>query len=192
MKTLDTSLLSLEIASVASGYKALQLATRGAPADGVRIIDASLACNRFLILATGESEALKTVVDQVKTGLEASKHDQLLDVEIVEKASEKILEALHSLAQTPLQEALIVAECESVSALTSVAQELISGHGLEVIELKIRRSGTGGAYGFFTGASARCIAGAEDVRSRLKNSMRVARIEVIESMSTEFKRFFEP
>lgn len=190
MKNLDSALLCLEIDSIALGYRALNILCDAAK-DELRVIDASPIGERFLILALADEKVLKDSLARARTDIEATHTASVLDAEVFTSASSEILEAMFSLQQTPLEESLVVAECESVSGCLATALTLVEGHGLKPIEIKIHRSNAKGAYAFFTGNEQACLPAAEDAKTRLKNALREGTIEVIAQPTKTFRGFFQ-
>lgn len=186
MKNIDSFLACVEVNSIAFGYSVL---AKIAGVPGVRILEGSPAGARFVILALSERDDLKRTLSDARAALDGPDASMWLDTEICEGGV--VAEGLYALPVAPLSEALVVVEAESVSGLIASADTLVHGHGLSLIELKILRSSTGGAYGFFTGAIDACRAGAEAARARLRDAVRKGRVEVIENLSPEFRRHFE-
>jgi hypothetical protein len=188
MKILDTSLLVFDIASIAFGYRALNELTG---AGALRILEATPLGARFMILAQGEPSVLKVGSEKIRALVDGGDPAVIADTELIENLDPRVSEALYSLSEAQLEKGLVIVECDSVSGCLSSAQTLVKGHGLRAIEIKVQRSSTAGAYGLFTGSAHACMAGAEDVRSRLKAAIRQGRIEVVTNPSLEFKRYFQ-
>lgn len=187
MKNIDTSLLAIDIASVAFGYQALNTICQE---PSTRVIEASVVGNgRFFILAQNERLKLEHSFQQVRAKLDGVQADQILDHDVID-LPESVLNAMYSLAQTSLSEALLVVECQSASGLIAVSNKLIHSHHLQPIEIKIHRGMGLGGFGFFTGSSQNCAPAAEDVRTQLRHDMRDGRVEVIDSPEPTFRRFF--
>lgn len=195
MKNIDSSpyhsLACLEVASIAFGYRALKALTDNSDSSRVRILDASPAGSRFMILALGETDALTAAIRRARASFDGAEPDLVIDVELIEGVHASVREAIFALPQVPLEDSLVVIECATVSGCLSAAQTLVSGHGLKTIELRVLRSSSGGAYGFFTGPKSTCASAAADALARAKTALRQARIEVIEAPSNEFRSFFE-
>lgn len=184
------TLLVLETRSITSGYRALDAITQN---SRIRILEASPAGDRnFLILATGNDSAIKAAYDNAHEKLDGSGTQELIDHEIIPNIDQKVLDATYSLSSAQLSEALIVVDCDTVSGCLAIASSLIHSHKLEGIEIRIRRTGRGGAYGFFTGSIAECAPSAEEVRTRLRTTMREGSVELIENPTESFRAFFDP
>lgn len=177
------SLLCLELRSVATGYRVLQIV---AGFEELEILEASPAGDRFLVLATGPAAQLEMARENARSAVDT---DQWLDSEVLTDCAPTLLEALYHLPQVHAEEALVVTDCASVSGLIVAAQAMLNDSGVQVIELKIKRAG-GGGYGFFTGSTILCAPGAEEARAKLKRTMREGQIEVIEDLALQFRRYF--
>lgn len=177
-----TALLSIEMKSLTFGYRALDLVARRA-----RILEATvIGAGRFLILAEGEVAALKSAFHDVHQAMDK----EIVDHEVIDRADRRLLEATFSLAQMHLLKSLIVVEVESVSGLLSAASSLLAS-GIEIIEIKIHRAAFGGGYGFFTAADEKLAAAcAENVRTRLRQSMREGDVAIVEEPSAGLRAFF--
>ena len=180
-----------EIASVPSGYQALNVLTQG---EGVEILEASpIGARRFLILALGQETSLKQQVQELKTSFEGhalSSESKMIDQAFIDQVDSSVIESAFSLTQVNLEESLVALECATVSGLLSVAHVLTRDHGLKVIETRITRSGLGGGFALFTGTSEACAPAAEDARTHLKNAMREGTVEVIEAPTETFRSYF--
>ena len=144
MNTLGSGFLILEIKSIAVGYRVLQLVSSR---DDIRILEASPAGDRFVILAVGAPDLLEARVSEAKSSLDVN--DRIwIDYELVSDCAPEIIEAFYNLPQVQAEEAVVVVESSTVSALLAASQTLVRGCGLKIIEAKIKRTG-GGAYGFF-------------------------------------------
>lgn len=188
MKKLDTSLLCIEISSIAFGYQALDAVTRS---QNVRVLEASVLGSRFMILAIGEASEMKDAADRVRERIDGGDATLLVDLEIIERCAPEVTEAFYALSQVELAEGLVVVECATVSGILAAAQTLVQGHSLKAIEIRALRSSTGSAYGFFTGPEGKCGPAAEDVRARFKTAIRQGRVEVISRPTKEFRGFFQ-
>jgi hypothetical protein len=187
------SLLCLEIGSVASGYVALNVVTDKSlvSADtSFRLLEASPVGPRFLILALGSESSLRKALQAVREKFDQIEPSIVVDAEILVNIQQPILDAVYALSEKMLTDALVVVETSSVSGCLHAAQTLSTGHGLEAIEIRIHRTSTGGAYGFFTGAVDKCHPAASDVQAKLKATVRVGRVEVIESPSKTLRQYF--
>jgi hypothetical protein len=172
---MENDLLVLEAPSVVVGFRILNLL------PNAKLIDAEpIGGGRFLILLRGSSQAL----------LEIAKNSDAAEFEVIEQISQAVLDAVYSLAPTKIGESFIVAETESATAMFSLAQILVAEHGLLPIEIKIRKSGTGGAYAYFTGACENCAPAAEAARTRLKAQMKNGRLEVFDQPSAALRSLF--
>ena len=131
------TMASFEIASIGLGYRALDLLTR---MNSVQIIEASVvAGGRFLILAEGEAHEFELLSIELRAALEGSGENTrgaVLDHEILSLRDRTLLESIYSLSQSPLAEALIVIECETVSALLASLQLMQANHQIQIIESK--------------------------------------------------------
>ncbi len=173
---MENDLLILEAASVTAGFRLLN------SLPNMKLIDAHpIGGGRFLILARGSSQELH----------EFAKNSGAVEFEVIDKISQDVLDAVFSLAPAKLAESLIVAETDSATAMFSLAQILVVEHRLYPIEIKIRKSGTAGAYAFFTGAREICAPAAEAARTRLKAQMRVGVLEVFDEPSPAVRHLFE-
>lgn len=186
MKNLDTSFVCAEIASIAQGYIVLNSLTMS---PHLRILDASPAGNRFLIMALGPADEVRTSVQRARDLFEGDV-GVALDLEVTDGIVPQVLEALFSLPQIPLEESLVVVECSTVSGLVSVAQQLAGPHALKTIEIKILRSSDGRAFGFFTGSKEACIPAALDAETRMRAGGRHGHVEIIEEPTAGFRSFF--
>jgi hypothetical protein len=187
MNKVDTTLACFEIASIPSGYRALDLLTRE---EGLRVLEASVAGGgRMVILVEGRAEQFAKVAPRLRQLIDGAADAGVIDHEIVEHFERGLSEALFSLAQVSLDEALVVVESDTVSGLLSAGQALVRAHGLKAIELKINRAAPGG-YGFFTGTSAHCASGAVDAEGRWRTKMRGGKVAVIDQPTAGFREFF--
>lgn len=187
MKTIDTCLASIEIGSVVLGYRALDALTRQ---NGVRVLEASVAGEgRLLIIAQGEETTLRLALNEMRESADGVGSQAVVDFELIADVDRSVPEALYALAQVPLEEALIVVECETVSGLLASAQALVHSHGMKAIELKVHRSSRGG-FGFFTGPLSESAAAVVDVEGRLRVAMRKGAAAVIEKPAPAFREFF--
>jgi hypothetical protein len=183
-----SSLLCIEIGSIAYGYQVLNVATSNSKA---RVLEASPVGTKFLILMQGNETVLHDVYQRVHEMFDGIEPDQRVDAELVRAIDPRVKEALFALAQTPIHEALVIVETSTVSACLSAAQALVAGHGLVPIEIRIQRSSSGGAYGFFTGSRSLCAPAVVDVRTRLATGLRQGRVESVENPTGEFRAFFQ-
>lgn len=189
MQTLSGDLLVFEAPSVVTGFSALA----ALPNEGLHLIDASPSGGgRFLILVKGDHKLLQAAQKAMRDAIvDEVGYDEPLDHELVEKANGKVLEAAYSLLPQQLGESLVVIETETVSAMFAAAQVFVEHQKLTPLEIKIRKTGSQGAYGFFTGPAAQCGLAAEDVRTRFKNAVREARILVFDQPNAAIKSLFE-
>ncbi len=178
----------MEIASIANGYQVLNIATSG---NGTRVLDASPVGTRFLILMQGGAAELREVQSRVQEMFDGIEALMRVDMELLVEVDARVTEAVFALAQVPLHESLVVVETSSVSGCLQAAQTLVNGHGLVPIEIRIQRSSSGGAYGFFTGSQASCAPAVADVRTKLSAELRQGRVELIERPTKEFRSFFQ-
>ncbi len=185
MKKVDSVIACLETNSIAFGYRVLG---EVAAMSHSRILEASPSGRGFFILLTGARDDLSSVVHEVRHRLDPN---SWVDSEVVESKDPRVLEALYALPQESLAESLVVVECETISGCLAAAVTLVEGHGLAPIELRIQRSTSGGAYGFFTGSAQQCGPAAEEIRHKLAASGRKGRVEVIDRPSKAFRAFFE-
>jgi microcompartment protein CcmL/EutN len=190
MNKLDTSLVCIEFGSIALGYRALKAMTDTADTKTWRVLDASPTGARFMILALGETQALHDAVQKARASLDGA-IDMLVDTAFIKNPSTAVTDAIFALSQVSLDEALVIVECSTVSGCLQAAQTLVKGHGLKPIELRIQRSSTGGAYGFFTGRVSECQPAAEDARIGMRDDLRQGHVEILESSSEMFRSFFE-
>lgn len=187
MHSVDSAMVVFEIDSVALGYQTVATLSR---IPAIKVLEASATrASRFMILAEGPAAKIKIANLEVKKLCETFAADLLADVELVENPDPRLVPALYSLSQVEMKESLIVVETDSASGLLAVAQAL-AHRGLEVIELKAGRGAHGGGLGFFTGPTSVTAAAAEDARTRLKQSVREGRVEVIDGVGPEFRSFF--
>lgn len=192
MKKVDSSLLCLELGSIAAGYLSLNAATQGAGlASPLRILEATPIGARFLILALGAEAELRAALDRVRALFDEKEPSIVIDAEIISEVDQRVNDALYALSQALLGESLVVVETANVSGILAVAQAMVEGHGLEPIEIRIQRSSTGGAYGFFTGSKEASAPAASDARARLTAAVRKGRVEVIDNPSSTFRSFFD-
>jgi hypothetical protein len=186
MNTESPSLLSIELKSIAIGYRALQKVTTF---ETIRVLEASPCGDRFLILAIGPTTELELAQTSVRESLDSTERDHWLDAELIKDCEPTVLQAIYHLPQTQAAESLLVAECGSISGLLATAQSLVHGHEIEVIEIKVKRAG-GGAYGFFTGRKDVCAPAAEEARTKMKRAMREGQVEVIDELTANFREHF--
>ena len=189
METLSGDLLVFEAPSVVMGFRALA----ALPDEGLQLIDASPSGGgRFVILVKGDGKLLHATQKAMRDAIvDEVGFDEPVDHELIEKANGAVLEAAYSLLPQKLGEALIVIETETVSAMFAAAQVFVEHQKLQPLEIKIRKTGAQGAYGFFTGAASQCALAAEDVRTRFKNAVREAKISVFEQPNSAIKSLFE-
>lgn len=177
---MEKDLLVLEASSIVSGFRILNALPETHP---VRLLDAEpIGANRFLILLKGASRDLADVVKIAK--------DDVVDHELIEDIQQTVLDATYSLTVVNLEESLLILETETAGSLLSLAQILVTQHKLKPIEIRIRKSGTGGAYGYFTGTAEACAPAAEDCRTRLRNAMREGAVEVLSSLNPHVRSLF--
>ena len=170
---MTNDLLALEAPSITAGFKILNTLTN------VKLLDAEpVGAGRFLILARGTSSELRTFSKDV------------FDAEIIEAIDQRVLDAVFSLAPNSLDEALVVAETETTPAMFGLAQLLVTRHGLRAIEIKIRKSGLGGCYGYFTGSRTACESAASDARTDLTSKMRKGAVEVFDRPNEHVRSLF--
>ncbi len=177
---MGNDLLVLEASSIIAGYRILNSLP---PTHPVRVLDAEpIGGGRFLILLKGGGRDL---ADLAKMNM-----DSVTDHELIMGIDQNVLDAAYSLASVKMSEALLIVETETASAFFSLAQMLTTQHGLKPIEIRIRKSGLSGAYGYFTGTSLQCAPAAEDCRTRLKKSMREGDIEVFDQPNAAVQNLF--
>ena len=181
-----TALLCLEVKSITIGYRVLQKITG---IESLRVLEAAPAGDRFMILAIGPQADLELAHATARESLDSVEKEQWIDAEILKECEPSLVQAIYHLPQVPARESLIIADCATVSGLLAVAQSLVHGKDIAVIEIKIKRSGSG-AYAFFTGPTDVCGPAAEEARTKLKRAIRVGSIEVVESMTPKFREFF--
>jgi hypothetical protein len=183
----ETSLASFEVASVVLGYRALSVLTQ---IEGLNILEASVfGGGHFLIMAQGREERLHLAAAKMRSALEGSNVGAWIDHEVVQTIGDKLAKAVYSLLQTPLSEALVIIECETISGLLAASHTLMAEHKLKPIEIKISRTKRGG-YGFFTGTCAGCNSAVFDVEGKLRSTLRQGQIEVIENPPEGLRAFF--
>lgn len=180
-------LLSLEMKSIGSGYRALNELTRKSQ---VRILDASPLASGFLILATGSVQDLKETISNVLLPDQGLSSENIIDHELIEQFSKANLDALYSLAQIGLDESLAIVEFSTVTDLLRAAHLLTSTHSLLPIELKIFRSAQGGGYGFFTGKSDKVKVGVAEIQKMISGKKMEGRVEEIHQPSEIFRSYF--
>lgn len=185
MKKVDNAIACLEISSIAFGYRVL---SEVSSAPKTRILEASPCGSKFLILMTGERDDLNRAVSEVR---QKSSPGSWIDSEVIEAKDQRVIEAFFALPQEPIAESLVVLECGTVSGCLAVATLLVEKHGLSPIEIRVQRSSTGGAYGFFTGSADKCAAALEDARKELSSSGRKGQVELIDQPPKAFREFFE-
>jgi microcompartment protein CcmL/EutN len=189
METLSGDLLVFEAPSVVTGFSALA----ALPSEGFQLIDASPSGGgRFLILVKGEGKLLQTVQKAMRDAIvDEVGYDEPVDHELIEKANASVLEAAYSLLPQKMGASLVVIETETASAMFAAAQVFVEHQKLTPLEIKIRKTGAQGAYGFFTGEAAQCALAAEDVRVRFKNAVREAKILVFDQPNAAIRSLFE-
>jgi len=160
-------------------------------ASPLRVLEATPVGARFLVLALGAESDLREALARARSLFDEKEPSIVIDAEVINDFDQRVNDALYALSQAPLGESLAVVETASVSGILHVGQAMVEGHGLEPIEIRIQRSSTGGAYGFFTGSRDACAAAAEDARAKLNAAVRKGRIEVIDNPSTTFRSFFD-
>jgi hypothetical protein len=145
----------------------------------VKLLDAEpIGGGRFLILIRGSAKDLHLHAKDAA------------DFELIENIDQEVLDAVYSLAPTKITESLVVAETETAAAMFSLAQTLVAQHRLRPLEIRIRKSGPGGAYAYFTGTRLTCATAAEDARTHLNQKMRKGTIEVIDQPTALVRRLF--
>jgi hypothetical protein len=182
MKNLDSTLLCLEIDSTALGYRVLKSISDPA---GIRILEASQVGKRFVILALGETNVLNERLKFVEAELVEVRGEVAFRSALIEKIPTQVVEAVYNLPSQQAEESLIVVEADSVGELLSIARTLIDESRLSVIEIRIHRDGTG-AHGVFTGS----VSGCRDALTQAKRQIVSGRVELIENLSSSFRRFF--
>jgi microcompartment protein CcmL/EutN len=170
---MGNDLLVCEAPSITAGFKILNSLAN------VKLLDAlPVGGGHFLILARGSQADLRSFSKDA------------FDVEIVDAIEQSILDAAFSLASNALAESLVVAETETVPAMFALAQTLVKRHGLHAIEIKIRKTGLGGAYAYFTGPREACEAAATEARAHLEAKLRKGSVEVFDRPSEQIKSLF--
>lgn len=188
MQKLDSSLLCMEIISIAHGYRALNAAT----SDGrARVLEASPVGSGFLILMSGSERDLRGSLERVRALFDGASPGLLVDAELISSVADGVKESLFALSETRIGETLVVVETETVSGCLHLAQALVGEHGLLPIEVRIQRSSSGGAYGFFTGTGALAGPAVVDARAKLEASVRTGRAELIESPTPVLRSYFQ-
>lgn len=177
---MENDLLVLEALSIVDGYRLLNALPS---TETLSVIDAEpIGSGRFLIVLRGRSKEFGAILKIAK--------DYGAAHELIEKIDQSVLDAVYSLAPSTLDESLIVIETETVGALLSLAQTLSTQHAVRAIEIRIRKSGSGGAYGYFTGSKKDCAPAAEDCRTRLRNSIREGEVEIFEEPTAAIRSLF--
>lgn len=170
---MGNDLLVFEAPSITAGFKILNSLAN------VKLLDAEpVGGGRFLILARGSKNDLRSFSKDA------------FDVEIVEAIEASVLDAVFSLAPNALAESLIVAETETAAAMFALAQTLVKTHGLRAIEIKIRKTGLGGAYAYFTGPREACETAAAEARAHLEAKLRKGSVEVFDRPNEQIKSLF--
>lgn len=185
MKNIDNAVACLEIGSIAFGYRILN---EMASVPKSRIIEASPCGGKFLILMTGAHDELNRAVHEARQKFDSN---SWVDSAVFEAKDQRVIEAFYALPQDPIDESLVVVDCETVSGCLEAAFTLVDKGGLTPIEIRVQRSSTGGAYGFFTGSTEKCTAVAESARHVLTSSGRKGQVEVIDRPAQAFREFFE-
>ncbi|MES2855672.1 MAG: hypothetical protein V4692_07405 [Bdellovibrionota bacterium] len=187
MKTFDTSILTVEISTLASGYRALDLLTQ----DDLQLIDASPCGDRkFLIVLSGDEKSLQAAFEKLK-GFETSSGAGVLDHELIKSVDRKVLEAAFSLAPQKIRQSVVIVETDTVSSCLSVVNASVKDHGMDVLEIRIQRTGLGGALAFMTGPSDAAALVTEVCRAKLKHDMRNGNVELVAQPSAGFRSLFE-
>ncbi len=188
MTRTQTALGSFEIENLALGYQIFAKITQTLPLE---VLEATIiSAKRYLILVNGSLADLKLAYEKIQDSVDGFGPAAVLDHEIIECPHTDLLPAYYSLAQEEMQESLIVIQTDSVSSLLSVGDFLLRSHSLKIIEMKILKGSGDAAIGFFTGSQSECLVAGEEVRSKLKSTMRAGRVEVIEEASESFRRYF--
>jgi hypothetical protein len=182
MKNLDSTLLCLEIDSVALGYRALKGVS---DATEVKILEASQAGKRFVILALGETKILSDCAREIAAELAAVSEGVDFRSELIDRIPPQVVEAVYNLPSQQAEEALLVIESGSVGQILSLARLLVDESKLSVIEIRFHRDGSG-AHGVFTGSVSSCQAAEKSVGTRLDSG----RVELLQNLSPGFRRFF--
>jgi len=185
MKNIDNAIACLEIGSIAFGYRIL---SEVAAVPKSRIIEASPCGSKFLILLTGPHEDLKRSVLEVRQQTDSK---LWIDSEVFDAKDPRVIEAFYALPQDPIDKSLVVVECETVTGCLQAAFSLVEKGGLTPIEIRLQRSSTGGAYGFFTGSTEKCTSAVESARQALTASGRRGQVELINQPPQPFRDFFE-
>ncbi|RYZ70753.1 MAG: hypothetical protein EOP05_12860 [Proteobacteria bacterium] len=189
METLSGDLLIFEAPSVVTGFRALASIEK----PDVQVIDASPSgAGRFLILLKGSSAALHEIQKAMRDAVvDEVGYDEPVDHELIENANGALLEAAYSLLPQKLNGSLVVIETDSVSAMFAAGQIFVEHQKLTPLEIKIRKTGGKGAYGFFTGPAELCALAAQDVRTRFKDAVREAKILVFDEPNEAIRSMFE-
>lgn len=176
MPAMGTDLLVLEAPSITAGFRFLNSLAN------VKLVDAEpIGGAKFLILAQGPAATLKAAAASAKGS----------DFEIIEAVSQDVLDAVYSLAPNKLDESLLILESTSATALIAIAQILVKHHELRAVEIKIRKTGAGGGYAYFTGAREKCETAAIAGRAWLTTKMRDGSIEVLDQPTDLTRSLFE-
>ncbi len=184
MSAPSTSLACLEIRSIARGYQILNLLSENSQLE---ILEASAVdAQRFLILVEGEQARLAKAVDEVTR---RAQH-QVLDFEFLPVPPPALKQAIYSLQQVELKEALLVVETDTASRILSCAQLLLNEHNLTLVEIKVGRGLRGQGLGFFTGKNTDALNGKAAVEALLKGMNRGGAAEVISEPTAKFKSYF--
>lgn len=180
-------LLSLEVRSVALGYRALDALTRS---RDLRVLDASPVGSRFLILLLGPIRDLEAGMQQVRAIFDGRDDNWIEDEALLVSPSQEILDGFFALTQAELKESLVVVDTATVSGVLCVLPTLLEQPEMKLIDFRVQRSSSGGAYAFITGPLSLARAAAEAARARLRETRRAGHIEVLEQPSEELRRFF--
>ena len=187
--TIERALGCVELSSLPAGYRTLEILTRDST---LHVLEASPAgAGRFMVLYEGNKESAKSFQHLLHSQLNVrGAGSEIIDHEVCPSHSAQIIEAVYSLAQVPLEESLIVLECDTISALLSASHVLLENYDLKPIEIKISRAFRGGGHAFFTGSAEKCGPAGEDVRTRLTQQMRSLSIDVIDQPGSRFRQYF--
>ncbi len=201
MNNLDTQtakshlndLLALECQSISFGYQVLaSISTQveDQRLTQVRVLEASPVGARFLILLRGESKALTSIHDVVRDMTSADANSPLTDSEYIANVDEALVNAFYSLEKHRLGERLVILESQTVCGCLSAVSELLGHDGVHVMEIRVHRSSTGGAYAFLSGSEKQCTSAVEKYLCEPVDANRQVRIECVNATTQLIRRNF--
>jgi hypothetical protein len=179
MKLSEKSALSFETKSMAQGYA---LVNEISAIKDLKILEAStVSPGKMFVLLNGSDVAIQAAQNKLSEG-----HTEILAAQSWKCLSESVLEALYGLNKTPVAEAIVVVETDSMTTAINCAQQA-TDIGLDVVEIRSSRGLAGKALSIVTGDRGNC----EKLQSKIEKEESTLCTRIIHPVNTEFRSFFE-